>query len=60
MKRNLIKLLVLSACSSAVLAVLILPSGIKVSAVENQTSGKAIAQGATERTEKPKENSDAV
>ena len=42
MKRNLIKLSVLSAGSLAVSAVLILPASIQVSAVENQTSGKAI------------------
>jgi cbb3-type cytochrome c oxidase subunit III len=42
MKRNSIKLLVLSAVSSAVLAFLTLPAGIRVSAVESQTSGRAV------------------
>jgi cytochrome c6 len=42
MKKNSIKLFVLSAISLAALSVLIIPASIEVSAVENQTSGKAI------------------
>lgn len=42
MKKNSIKLCVLSAVSFAILSVLILPGSIQVSAIENQTSGKAI------------------
>jgi cytochrome c6 len=42
MKINSIKLSVLSAGSLAALAFLILPASIQVSAVESQTSGRAI------------------
>jgi cytochrome c6 len=42
MKTNLIKLLVISVMSLAALATFIIPASIQVSALESQTSGKAI------------------
>jgi cytochrome c6 len=42
MKKNTIKFIVLSVMSAIVLAILILPASVQVSALGNQTSGKAI------------------
>jgi cytochrome c6 len=42
MKNTKLKLVILSLMSLAVLAIMILPASIHVSAVENQTSGRAI------------------
>jgi cytochrome c6 len=42
MKKNTLKIVVLSVLALAVMGILIIPASTTVSAVENQTSGKAI------------------